>query len=89
MLGWILLGAFLATAGLTIAVSYLNESIAQNKMRENQIKKGTIKDIVKSDGVTHIKLDALMDDGTEQKVQFEVDGGYDTQQIKRGITLYT
>lgn len=86
MLGWLLLGALLTAAVLTICVPFLNRQIAKDKMRENGIKKGTIKEIITSNNVTHIKLDALKDDGTEQEVEFEVEG-YDSGEIRKAITL--
>lgn len=87
MLGWLLLGALLTVTVITICVSFLNKSIAKQKLREKNIKKGVIKDIVNSGGITHIKLDAISDDGYEKEVEFEVDD-YDSSEIRHGTTIY-
>ena len=88
MLGWLLLGAFLTVAVITIAVSYLNRNTAARELRNRDILKGKIKDIVKSGSITHIKMDAIKDDGEEVEVDFETED-YDSYQIRRGIEIYT
>ena len=86
MLGWLLLGALIGAAVITICVSFLNRNIAKNKLYEKNIKKGVVRDIVNSGQVTHIKLDAVDEDGNERQVEFEVDD-YDASEIRRGITI--
>ena len=87
MLGWLLLGALLGAAVITICVPYLNKKIAKEKMKEKEITKGKIKSIITSGGVTHMKMGALTDDGTEQQIEFEVDD-YDASEIQQGMTIY-
>ena len=86
MLGWLLFGLLVGAAVITICVSFLDRKVAQDKMKENKIRKGVIKDIVKSSNVTHIKLDAIDEDGNEKKVEFEVEN-FDTTQIRKGVTI--
>lgn len=86
MLGWLLLGALLTAAVITICVSYLDENVAKDKLRDKGIRKGTVKDIIKSENVTHIKLDAIDTDGNEQEVEFEADD-YNASEIKKGMTI--
>ena len=86
MLGWLLLGALITAAVITICVSFLNKQVAKDKLRENNIKKGFIKEICKSSGITHIKLDAIDTDGNEQEVDIEADD-YDENEIYEGMTI--
>lgn len=86
MLGWLLLGALIGAAVITIYVSFLDKDVARDKLREKNIKKAVVKDIVNSDGVTHVKLDAIDESGYEQQVDFEVDS-YDSYEIRRGVTI--
>lgn len=86
MLGWLLLGALMAAAVITICVTFLNETVAKNKLNEKGIKKGVIKDIINSSGVAHIKLDAIDENGTEQQVEFEAND-YDASEIRVGMTI--
>ena len=86
MLGWLLLGVLLTAAVITICVSYLDKNVAQEKFKEKSIRKGVVKDIVKSGSVTHIKLDAIDTDGNEQVVEFEADN-YNSSEIRRGMTI--
>lgn len=86
MLGWILLGVILGAAVITIVVSYLNKNVAEEKLREKNIRKGVIKDIVSSGGVKHVKLDAIDEDGKERQIEFEVED-YDSFEIRKGVTI--
>lgn len=86
MLGWLILGALFAAAVITICVAYLDKSVAKNKLKANNIKKGVVKDIVNSNGVTHIKLDAIDEDGNEKQVEFEAQD-YNSSEIRKGITI--
>lgn len=86
MLGWLLLGALIGAAVITICVSFLNKNIAKDKLKEKNIKKGVVKEIVNSSGVKHIKLDAIDEEGNEKQVEFEVED-YDTSEICKGITI--
>lgn len=86
MIGWLLLGAFLTAAVITICVSYLDKRVAKEKLKEKSIRKGVIKDICTSGGVTHIKLDAIDTSGNEQEVEFEAED-YDSSEIQRGMTI--
>lgn len=86
MLGWLLLGALLTAAVITICVSYLDKKVAKEKLKEKSIRKGVVKDIVKSGNVTHIKLDAIDTDGNEKEVEFEADE-YNSSEIRRGMTI--
>lgn len=86
MLGWLLLGAILGAAVITICVSYLDKKVAKDKLRDKNIRKGVVKDIINSSGTTHIKLDAIDESGNEQQVEFEVND-YDSSEIRRGITI--
>lgn len=86
MLGWLLLGALFTVAVITICVTYLNKRVAKDKLKEKGIRKGVVKDIVKSGSITHIKLDAIDTEGNEQEVDFEADD-YDTSEIRKGMTI--
>ena len=86
MLGWLLLGALFTVAVVTICVVYLNADVAKQKMKEKGIKKGVIKDIIKSENVVHIKLDGLDTDGSEQEIEFEAES-YDRKEIRKGMTI--
>lgn len=86
MLGWLLLGALLTAAVITICVTYLDKKVAKDKLKEKCIKKGVVKDIIKSGSVTHIKLDAIDTDGNEQVVEFEADS-YNASEIRKGMTI--
>ena len=86
MLGCLLLGALLTATVITICVSYLDKKVAKEKLKEKSIRKGVVKDIVKSGSVTHIKLDAIDTDGNEQEVEFEAED-YDSSEIKKGMTI--
>lgn len=88
MLGWLLLGALLTAAVITIIVSYLNRDKAEDELRDHNIQKGVVKEIVKSGSITHIKMDALTDDGEEVEVDIEADD-YNSSQIYRGAVIYT
>lgn len=87
MLGWLLLGVLVGAVILTITVGHLDRYLAQRKLRDNNILKGVVKDIVFSSGVSHIKLDALNESGEEQQVVFEADS-YDASEIRVGTTIY-
>lgn len=90
MLGWLLWGIIVggAVAAIVITVSYLNKKNAQEELRKKNIKKATVKDIVKDPGVTHIKLDGLDEEGNSVEVQFDT-SSYDSSEIRQGIVLYT
>lgn len=88
MLGWLILGALLGAAVVTICVSYLDTNVAKNKLREKNIRKAVVKNIIKSDGVIHVNLDALDEHGNEQKVEFETQD-LNAYEICRGITITT
>lgn len=87
MLGWLLLGALLTATVIVIAVSYLDKAVAKRKLKEKNIKKAVIKDIVNNSGVAVIKLDAIDDYGDNLSVEFETED-YDSYDIKRGATIY-
>lgn len=86
MLGWLLLGALFTAAVIVICVSYLDKKVAQQKLKEKSIRKGVVKDIIKSGSVTHIKIDAIDTSGYEKSVEFEVDD-YNATEIRRGMTI--
>ncbi len=86
MLGWILAGVLLAAAVITIYVSFLNKRVAREKLREQNMRKAQIRSICISDGVTHIKLDAIDTDGNEREVEFETDD-YDESEIYKGAVI--
>ena len=86
MLGWLFCGALLTVAVITICVSYLDKNIAKEKLKEKSIRKGIIKDIVKSENVIHIKLDAIDTDGNEKEIEFEAEE-YNPSEIKKGMTI--
>ena len=91
MLGWLLWGIIVGgavAAIIIITVSFLDEKKAQEELREKNIKKATVKDIVKDSGVTHIKLDGLDDEGNTVEVQFDTDS-FDSSEIRRGTVIYT
>lgn len=86
MLGWLLLGALLTATVITICVLYLDKKVAKEKLKEKSIRKGVVKDIIKSGCVTHIKIDAIDAYGNEQEVEFEADD-YNSSEIKKGMTI--
>ncbi len=87
MLGWLLFGALLTATIITICVSYLDEEVAEEKLKERSIRKGVVKDIINLGNVTHIKLDAIDTDGNEQAVEFETDD-YNSFEIRKGMTIF-
>lgn len=88
MLGWLLLGALLAAAVITISVTYLNRDIAKRKLEDHDICKAVVKDIIYSGSVAHVKMDALMTDGEEVEVDIEAED-YNSSQIYKGTVIYT
>ena len=44
MLGWLLLGALLTAAVITICVSYLDKKVAKEKLKGKSIRKGVVKE---------------------------------------------
>lgn len=86
MLGWLLLGALMAAAVITICVTFLDKRVAKDKLNEKGIRKGVIKEIINSSGVAHIKLDAIDNYGNEQQVEFEADD-YDATEVRKGMTI--
>lgn len=88
MLGWLLLGALLTAAVVTIVVSYLSRSKAKDELRNRNIQKGVVKSIVRSGSVNHIKMDCLKEDGEEVEVDFEADD-YDEDEFYEYAVIYT
>lgn len=88
MLGWLLFGALLGAAAIMIYVSYLDRSVAKKELKEKNIKKATIKQIVTSPDTKHIKLDAIDENGMEQEVEIEAED-YNKSEIWEGMTIYT
>lgn len=86
MLGWLLLGALLTSTAIIIYVSYLDKKVAENKLKERNIRKGVIKDICESDNVTHIKIDAIDTSGNEQEVDIEAEN-YNPYEIRMGMVI--
>lgn len=88
MLRWIVLATLLGLALITITVSYLNQQIAKEKLREYNIRKAVIKNIVKDKGVAHITLDGLDEEYNEQEVVIIADN-YDIDEIYDGVIINT
>lgn len=88
MLGWLLLGALFSVAVISITVAYVNKEMAKHVLRNHDIHKGVVKEIVKSGSVTHIKLDAIKEDGEEVEVEIEAED-YNSSQIREGVVIYT
>jgi hypothetical protein len=88
MLGWLLLGALLTATVIIISVSYLDKKVAKEKLKEKNIEKCFVKEIVISESVTHIKLDAIDTEGNEQEVEIEADD-YNSSEIRKGMIIVT
>lgn len=88
MLGWLLLGAFLTAAVISITVYYLNKDTATQNLKNNNVSKATIKKISKDNNVAHIKLDAITDDGYEVEVDIKTED-YNSSEIYEGLLIYT
>ncbi len=88
MLGWLLWGLIIGAAAgaICIVVSFLNKKTAKEELRNKNIKKATVRDIVKDPGVAHIKLDGIDEDGNEVDIQIDAEE-YDTSEIKRGVVI--
>ncbi len=87
MLGWLLFGALFTAAVITICVSYLNEDVLRKKLREKNISAAQIKGIFKSDNVSHMKLEALDNEGNEREVEINADD-YDRTEIYKGTVIF-
>ena len=70
MLGWLLLGVLIGAAVITIAVSCLDKDTAKKEMKDRNIRKAVVREMSTSDGVHHVSLDALDENGNEQKIEF-------------------
>lgn len=88
MFGWILLGLLAGAAVISIVVSYLDRDTVKETFKENNISHGTIKDIVHDGLVAHIKLDAIKEDGSEVKLDYEVED-YNRSQIREEVVIYS
>lgn len=88
MLGWLLLGALLTAAVISITVYYLDKDTAKQELKSKNIQKSVVKDIVKNDNVAHVKLDAITVDGDEVEVDIQTDT-YDPSEIYEGLVIYT
>lgn len=86
MLGWMLLGALLGAAVIMIYVSYLDRSTAKKELKERNISKARIKEIITSSGTAHIKLNAIDEDGVEHEVEIAADD-YNKSEIREGMTI--
>lgn len=89
MLGWLIWGLVIggAVAAVVITVSYLDKAKAKNELKNKNINRATVRDIVKDPDVTHIKLDGLDEDGNEVEIQIDTEE-YDSTEIKRGAVIY-
>ncbi len=89
MLGWLILGLVIGgtAAAIIITVSFLDKAKAKTELKNKNIKRATVRDIVKDPSVTHIKLDGLDEDGNEVEVQIDTED-YDSKEIKRGTVIY-
>lgn len=89
-LGWALAaiaaGLIVGSVVIKIIVEFLDLATAKQKLKENRIKSGWIKEIVESDGIPHIKLEALDEDDNIREVEFEVQQ-YDRGTIKEGLQI--
>ena len=88
MLWWWILGGLLAAGVIYIVVDYLDKNTAKAKLKEKDVYKGVIKDIIHKDGVKHVKLDTLATDGKECEVEFEAND-IDENEIYTGAVIYT
>lgn len=89
MLGWLIWGLVIggAVATIVITVSFLNKAKAKTELKNKNIKRATVRNIVKDPGVTHIKLDGLDEDDNEVEIQIDTEE-YDSTEIKRGTVIY-
>jgi len=89
MLGWLIWGLVIggAVAAIVITVSFLNKAKAKTELKNKNIKRATVRDIVKDPSVTHIKLDGLDEDDNEVEIQIDTED-YDSTEIKRGTVIY-
>ena len=85
MLGWALLGAGVvavtAVVLLEINCDYINLKGIKKILKKNDIRSGTVKELVSDDKVTHIQLDCLAEDGTEKKIVLNAND-YNERQIR-------
>ena len=88
MLGWILLGAIIGIAVITIFVTYLDMNTADDKLKENGIKKAVVKDIVNDGGITHIHLDGFDEENHKKEIEIVADS-CDSSEIYEGLTIST
>lgn len=88
MLGWLLWGLIIdaAAGAICIVVSFLNKKRSKEELRNRNIKKATVRDIVKDPSVIHIKLDGIDEDGNEVDIQIDTQE-YDSSEIKRGAVI--
>ena len=86
MLGWILLGAIVGIAIITIISPYLNRNIANRFLKDNKVVKASIRSLFKEKNITHINLDGLDEEYNETKIEI-VTEAYDPSEIYEGVTL--
>ena len=86
LVGGILFAALLVRT-ISITAAYLDKDTARDKLKNRNIRKGFVKNIVKCDSITHIKLDAITEDDKEVEVDFETEG-YDQSEIYEGAEIY-
>ncbi len=89
MVGWLIWGLVIGgtVAAIIITVSYLDKAKVKNELKNRNIKRTTVRDIVKDPSVIHIKLDGLDEDGNKIEIQIDTED-YDSNEIKRGAVFY-
>lgn len=76
MLGWLIAGALIGAAVITICVTFLNTNVARDKARVEcpNVVSLAVRSVVKNGSVNVVKMDALDDDGdTINEISFEAD----------------
>lgn len=76
-----------AAIAIIITVRYLNKVKAKIELKNKNIKRATVRNIVKDPNVIHINLNGLDKDGNEMEIQIDAED-YDSTEIKQGAVIY-
>lgn len=87
IVGGLLFAALVTTAVVSIVVTYLDEGTVRSELKNRNISRATIKEIVTDDSVAHIKFDAIREDDEKVEVVFEAQD-YDPSEIYEGAEIH-
>ena len=88
MLGFFIWGLVIggALTAIVLAVRYLNKDRVRNDLKDRGLDNACIQKIVEDDGITHIYLDAIDEDGNPIEIVYEAED-YNHSEIREGMTI--